>query len=147
MQKLSRTKFYIMNVLSFITLFCPLLPWMSYGVGSKTGIDIGGTSTYAIFVSAMVLIIINLILFKSTQLKKTFLFLAAIIATIIFTLYCYEITKIAYQTFIAKSLPVEMFGVVALSAKQIKIGYGLWLGAVSALLTLIIHYISIKLKN
>lgn len=147
MQKSGRLKFYTLNLFAFIALCCPLLPWMSYGVGSKTGIDIGGTPTYTIFISALCLILINLILFKTTAIRKVFLFLAFITSLILFSFYSYEIIRIAYQIMIAKSLPVEMFGVVSLSAKQIRIGYGLWVGGSASLLSLIVHFISMRLKN
>jgi hypothetical protein len=147
MQKPNRAKFYFLNFFAFITLLAPLLPWMSYGVGSKTGIDIGGSPTYIIFISALCLILINLILFKTEAMRKIFLFLAFIASLIAFTFYAYEITRIAYQTMIAKSLPVEMFGVVSLSANQIRIGYGLWVGGIASLLSLIVNFISMRLKN
>jgi hypothetical protein len=147
MQNSSRIKFYILNFFAFITLFSPLLPWMSYGVGSKTGIDIGGTPTYVILISASCLIMINFILLKTAKLIKILLFLAFSSSIILFSFYSYEIIRIAYQTMIAKSLPLEMFGVVSLSANQIKIGYGLWLGGIASLLSLIINFISIRLKN
>ena len=147
MQKSSRAKFYILNLFAFISLFAPLLPWMSYGVGSKTGIDIGGSPSYIIFTSALCLIILNLILFKTVAVRKVLLFFAFIASLVLFTFYAYEITRIAYQTMIAKSLPVEMFGVVSLSANQIRIGYGLWVGGVASLLSLIVNFISMRLKN
>ncbi len=147
MQKSSRLKFYILNFFAFITLFSPLLPWMSYGVGSKTGIDIGGTPTNVIFISALSLLTINLIIFKTASMRKLFLFLAFSASAIIFSFYAYEIARIAYQTMIAKSLPVEMFGVVSLSANQIRIGYGLWVGGIAALLSLILNFISMRLKT
>lgn len=147
MQKSSHIKFYILNLFAFITLFAPLLPWMSYGVGSKTGIDIGGMPNYIIFISALCLIIFNIILFKTAAMRKIFLFLAFLASGILFAIFLFEIARIAYQTMIAKSLPVEMFGVVSLSAKEIRIGYGLWLGGAASFLSLLINLISMRLKN
>ena len=147
MQKSGLFKYYILNLFAIITLICTLLPWMSYGVGSKTGIDIGGTPVYIIMVSSICLMLFSLILYKTPKMRKIFLFLAFITSLIIFSLYLFEITKIAYQTTIAKSIPVEMFGAVSLSAKQIMIGYGLWLGSASSLISLLINFIAMRLKN
>jgi hypothetical protein len=137
----------MLNFFALITLFAPLLPWMSYGVGSKTGIDIGGKATYIIFMSSICLIIFNFIIFKTEVLRKSFLLLAFLASATLFTLYAYEIIKIAYQTTIAKNLPVEMFGVVSLSAKEIRIGYGLWVGGIAAILSTIINFIFMRIKT
>jgi hypothetical protein len=40
-----------------------------------------------------------------------------------------------------------MFGVVSLATNQIRIGYGLWVGSAASLLSLIINYISIRIKS
>ncbi|APJ02669.1 hypothetical protein [Silvanigrella aquatica] len=147
MTKVNAIKFYTITILAFVTLLAPLLPWMSYGVGSKTGIDIGGKPTYIIFISALCLIIFNFIIFKTDKIRKVFLFLAFLASITLFTFYCYEIIRIAYQTVIAQSLPVEMFGVVSLSAKEIRVGYGLWVGGSASLLSMIIHFVTMRLQK
>lgn len=147
MTQSSHLKFYLTNFLTLITLTCPLLPWMSYGVGSKTGIDIGDKPANFIFLFSLLLIIFSYIIFKTDKAKKVFLYLVLALSFSITAIYFYELTKIAYQTMIAKSLPVEMFGVVSLATTQIRIGYGLWLGSAASLLTLIISYISTRIKS
>lgn len=147
MQKPSRVKFYLLNVFAMVSLFSPLLPWMSYGVGSKTGIDIAIRSTYIIAIASIGLLLISFLLFKTTTMKKFFLILALMFSGVIFSIYLYEIVRIAYQTTIANSLPVEMFGVVSLSAKEIHIGYGLWLGVGISFLSLLLNFIAMRAKG
>ncbi|BBH51861.1 MULTISPECIES: hypothetical protein [Fluviispira] len=146
MEKNNRVKLYFNNSCGFLALLSPLLPWMSYGVGSKTGIDIGDKPSYIILISAICLILISSILYKTDRFRKVLLFFALSASLILLSLYLYEIISIAYQTMIAKSLPTEMFGVVSLSASQIKVGYGLWLGGFASLMSTIINFISIRLK-
>ena len=147
MNQSSKLKFYLINLFSLITITCPLLPWMSYGVGSKTGMDIGGKPANFIFLFSFLLIVISYILFKTNKIQKFFLYTMFFLSLSVCAIYFYELTKIGYQTMIAKNLPVEMFGVVSLATNQIRIGYGLWLGSAASLLSLIINYISIRIKS
>ncbi|KAB8030651.1 hypothetical protein [Fluviispira multicolorata] len=147
MEKSNRLKLYFNNSCGFLSLLSPLLPWMSYGVGSKTGIDIGDKPTYIIFIASFCLILFSFILFKTDKLRKLFLFLSLTASLLLLGVYLYEIIRISYQTMIAKSLPTEMFGVVSLSASQIKVGYGLWVGGGASLLSTIVNLISLRIKK
>jgi hypothetical protein len=126
--KKSILKFYIIQFFGLVSLFCVLLPWMSYGIGSKTGIDIGHVTLYSIIISGTLILLFSYVYFKWSKFEKTFLYLTFTSSLFQFIVYLFEVIRIMYQTTIAKNLPVEMFGVASLATAQIHVGYGLWLG-------------------
>lgn len=128
-------------------LTSPLFPWMSYGVGSKTGLDVGGNSVLFILLLSLLMLICSFIQIRIVKAKKLLLYLIFLLSLGVAFIYYYQLARIAYQTTIAKNLPVEMFGVVALSTSQIRIGYGLWLGSTCALLATIFSYLTIRMSK
>ncbi len=147
MNQSEKLKYYTLNILCLLMLTCPLLPWMSYGVGSKTGLDVGGNSVLLILLLSLVMLILSFILARTEKAKKFFLYFLLLLSLSVTFIYYYQLARIAYQTTIAKTLPVEMFGVVALATNQIKIGYGLWVGSSAALVATIFNYLSIRMLN
>ncbi len=125
-------------------MFSVLLPWMSYGVGSKTGLDIAGLSKYFILFSGVLLLFFSYIFFKIKKQDKITFYFSFLSALVLFFSYLYELIRIAYQATIAKSLPVEMFGFTTLAANQIHIGYGLYLGTLISFLPCLIRFFELK---
>ncbi len=142
-----KLKYYILNILCLLMLTCPLLPWMSYGVGSKTGLDVGGNSVLFILLMSLIMLIFSFIHVRTSKAKKFFQYVLLLLSLAITFIYYYQLARIAYQTTIAKNLPVEMFGVVSLATNQIKIGYGLWLGSSAALIATIFNYLAIRMNK
>lgn len=142
-----KLKYYILNILCLLMLTCPLLPWMSYGVGSKTGLDVGGNSVLFILLMSLIMLIFSFIHVRTNKAKKFFQYVLLLLSLAITFIYYYQLARIAYQTTIAKNLPVEMFGVVSLATNQIKIGYGLWLGSSAALIATIFNYLAIRMNK
>jgi hypothetical protein len=138
-------KYYFLSTFGFVSLFCVLLPWMSYGIGSKTGIDIGKVALALILISGVLFLFFNFLHFKYTQTNRMFIYLSLGASFVMFGTYLFELVRIVYLTTIAKNLPFEMFGVASLTTAQIHIGYGLWLGLSSSLLLCLVNLIAVQL--
>lgn len=144
--KLKTIKFYFMQLCGILSLLSILLPWLSYGVGSKTGLDVARLSLYVILISGAVFLVFSYVFFKINKGRSFYLYLVFISSFIMFISFLYELIRIAYQTHVAKNLPVEMFGAATLTTAKIHIGYGLWIGVVASLLPCIVNLIVIKKK-
>ncbi|MES2614971.1 MAG: hypothetical protein V4591_06120 [Bdellovibrionota bacterium] len=144
MKKNSLLKLYAMELCGLTILLSILLPWISYGIGSKTGLDVGRNSVQVIFVSGALFLIFSYLHFKLNRIKKIMLYIVFILSALLFASFLIEIIRIGYQATMTKNLPVEMFGVASLATLKMHIGYGLWLGGAASLVIFIVQIISIK---
>lgn len=147
MEKSSTFKFYIMEMCGIISLLSLLLPWISYGIGSKTGVDIGRTSIHVLLISGSLFILFSYFSYKTNKWKKAFLYFTLIASSGMFFTFLFELIRIAYQTSMTKNLPVEMFGVASLATSKIHVGYGLWLGTAASLIPSLLNLVAIKMRK
>ncbi len=147
MKKKELFKLYAMEMCGLSVLLSLLLPWISYGVGSKTGLDIGRTSVQVISIVGLLYLIFCYLFFKIKKLNKFLCYFLFILSTILFCSFLVEIIRIGYQTSMTKNLPVEMFGVASIATLKIHIGYGLWLGTGASFILFLVQFISIKINK
>lgn len=140
----SKFKFYLLNLFGLISLFCVLLPWMSYGVGSKTGLDIGRVTLAIITLASILFLIFTQIHYRAQKFNRFLLAMSTVFSFTVFFTYLFEIVRVTYLTTVAKNLPVEMFGVASMATAQIHIGYGLWLGVATSFLMSTVQFFSYK---
>ena len=145
MKKKNCFKLYMMELMGLMCLAAILLPWISYGVGSKTGLDIGRTSVETIVISGILFLLFSYLNYKIEKIEKFTLYVVLLLSTLLFGVFVLEIIRIGYQSSITKNLPVEMFGVASLATTKIHIGYGLWLGGAASFIMFLVNLISLKI--
>ena len=138
-------KFYVMELLGLVCLFAILLPWVSYGFGSKTGLDVSRISKEILAVSAILFLFFTYLNEKWQKVEKISVYFAFFLSFILFGVYTYEALRIGYQTTLTKNLPVEMIGEATLATAKIHIGYGLLLGVGASFLIFLVNLVSLQI--
>jgi hypothetical protein len=147
MKPKNKIKLYFLNLLGLVSLLCVLLPWMSYGVGSKTGLDIGRVTLALISIGCVLFLVSSQIYYHSQKLNRFLLVLCTFFSFVVFFTYLFEIVRVTYLTTVAKNLPIEMFGAASMVTAQIHIGYGLWVGLGTSFVMGLVQLLTYKSVN